>query len=136
MTKITIFRNQDQAFLGFDCLGHAGYAEEGEDIVCAGISALVINTINSLGVYTKEKFSTDSDEETGMITLRFDAKRADGQFVKAGNIIYRQRGTKIHPGVNVGIGGDDTLFALTDGILRFERKGRDKKQASVYPVAE
>ena len=73
MTKITIFRNQDQAFLGFDCLGHAGYAEEGEDIVCAGISALVINTINSLGVYTKEKFSTDSDEETGMITLRFDA---------------------------------------------------------------
>ena len=58
MTKITIFRNQDQAFLGFDCLGHAGYAEEGEDIVCAGISALVINTINSLGVYTKEKFST------------------------------------------------------------------------------
>ena len=68
MTKITIFRNQDQAFLGFDCLGHAGYAEEGEDIVCAGISALVINTINSLGVYTKEKFSTDSDEETGMIT--------------------------------------------------------------------
>ena len=54
----------------------------------------------------------------------------------SGNIIYRQRGTKIHPGVNVGIGGDDTLFALTDGILRFERKGRDKKQASVYPVAE
>ena len=49
---------------GFDCLGHAGYAEEGEDIVCAGISALVINTINSLGVYTKENFSTDSDEES------------------------------------------------------------------------
>ena len=73
MTKITIFRNQDQAFLGFDCLGHAGYAEEGEDIVCAGISALVINTINSLGIYTKEKFSTDSDEETGMITLKFDS---------------------------------------------------------------
>lgn len=73
MTKITIFRNQDQAFLGFGCLGHAGYAEEGEDIVCAGISALVINTINSLGIYTKEKFSTDSDEETGMITLKFDS---------------------------------------------------------------
>ena len=50
-------------------------------------------------------------------------------------ILYRQRGTKIHPGTNVGIGGDDTLFALTDGILRFERKGRDKKKASVYPVA-
>ena len=58
---------------------------------------------------------------------RLGAKRADGQFVKAGNILYRQRGTKIHPGVNVGIGGDDTLFAKVDGVLRFERKGRDKK---------
>ena len=66
---------------------------------------------------------------------RLGAKRADGQFVTAGNIIYRQRGTKIHPGVNVGKGGDDTLFATADGILRFERKGRDKKIASVYPVA-
>ncbi len=65
---------------------------------------------------------------------RLGAKRADGQFVLAGNIIYRQRGTKIHPGVNVGRGGDDTLFALKDGILRFERKGRNKKQACVYPV--
>jgi len=64
---------------------------------------------------------------------RLGAKRADGQFVKAGNILYRQRGTKIHPGLNVGIGGDDTLFAKVDGVLRFERKGRDKKQASVYP---
>ena len=62
------------------------------------------------------------------------AKRADGQFVKAGNILYRQRGTKIHPGLNVGRGKDDTLFALVDGIVRFERKGRDKKQACVYPV--
>ncbi|MBQ1598286.1 large subunit ribosomal protein L27 [Lachnospiraceae bacterium C10] len=67
---------------------------------------------------------------------RLGAKRADGQFVKAGNIIFRQRGTKIHPGTNVGIGGDDTLFATADGILRFERKGRDKKVANVYPVAE
>ena len=65
---------------------------------------------------------------------RLGAKRADGQFVKAGNILYRQRGTKIHPGVNVGRGGDDTLFALVDGVVRFERSGRDKKQASVYPV--
>ena len=65
---------------------------------------------------------------------RLGAKRADGQFVLAGNIIYKQRGTKIHPGVNVGRGGDDTLFALVDGVVRFERKGRDKKQASVYPV--
>ncbi len=65
---------------------------------------------------------------------RLGAKRADGQFVLAGNILYRQRGTRIHPGNNVGRGRDDTLFALVDGVLRFERKGRDKKQASVYPV--
>ena len=67
---------------------------------------------------------------------RLGPKRADGQFVKAGNILYTQRGTKIHPGLNVGRGNDDSLFALVDGTLRFERKGRDKKQASVYPVAE
>ena len=67
---------------------------------------------------------------------RLGAKRADGQFVKAGNILYGQRGTKIHPGLNVGRGGDDTLFALVDGVVRFERKGRDKKQVSIYPVSE
>ena len=67
---------------------------------------------------------------------RLGAKRADGQFVKAGNSLYRQRGTKVHPGTNVGRGGDDTLFALVDGVVRFERKGRDKKQVSIYPVAE
>ena len=66
---------------------------------------------------------------------RLGAKRADGQFVTGGSILFRQRGTKIHPGHNVGIGGDDTLFAKVDGIVRFERKGRDKKQVSVYPVA-
>ena len=59
---------------------------------------------------------------------------ANGQFVKAGNILYRQRGTHIHPGLNVGIGGDDTLYALTDGILRFERFGKFRKRASVHPV--
>ena len=67
---------------------------------------------------------------------RLGAKRADGQFVKAGNILYRQRGSQIHPGLYVGRGGDDTLFALVDGVVRFERKGRDKKQVSIYPVAE
>ncbi len=66
---------------------------------------------------------------------RLGPKRADGQFVKAGNILYTQRGTKIHPGLNVGRGNNDSLYALVDGTLRFERKGRDKKQASVYPVA-
>jgi large subunit ribosomal protein L27 len=67
---------------------------------------------------------------------RLGAKRADGQFVKAGNILYRQRGTKIHPGLNVGRGGDDTLFAMADGVLRFERLGRDRKQACVYPAEQ
>ena len=67
---------------------------------------------------------------------RLGAKRADGQFVLGGNILVRQRGTKIHPGNNVGIGSDDTLFAKVDGIVRFERKGRYKKQVSVYPVDE
>ena len=66
---------------------------------------------------------------------RLGAKRADGQFVKAGNILYKQRGTKIHPGINVGKGKDDTLFALVDGVVRYERKGRDKKQVSIYPVS-
>ena len=63
---------------------------------------------------------------------RLGVKRADGQFVKAGNILVRQRGTKFHPGMNVGIGKEDTLFALVDGIVRFERKGKDDKQVSVY----
>ena len=65
---------------------------------------------------------------------RLGIKRADGQFVLAGNILVRQRGTKIYPGTNVDIGGDDTLFALVDGTVKFERKGKDKKQVSVYPV--
>ena len=63
-------------------------------------------------------------------------KRGDGQFVLAGNILVRQRGTKFHPGNNVGRGNDDTLFATVDGIVKFERKGRDKKQVSVYPKEE
>ena len=62
---------------------------------------------------------------------RLGVKRADGQFVKAGNILVRQRGTHIHPGENVGIGSDDTLFALTDGHVSFERWGRDRKKCSV-----
>ena len=63
---------------------------------------------------------------------RLGVKRADGQFVLAGNILVRQRGTKMHPGNNVGIGSDDTLFALVDGTVKYERKGKDKKQVSVY----
>ena len=67
---------------------------------------------------------------------RLGAKRADGQHVSGGSILYRQRGTKIHPGLNVGKGGDDTLYAKVAGTVKFERKGRDKKQISVYPIAE
>lgn len=67
---------------------------------------------------------------------RLGAKRADGQFVLAGNILYRQRGTKIHPGLNVGIGSDDTLFAKVDGIVRFERKGKFLTQCSVHPESQ
>ena len=64
---------------------------------------------------------------------RLGAKASDGEFVSAGSILYRQRGTKILPGNNVGRGGDDTLFAKITGIVKFERVGRDKKQVSVYP---
>lgn len=67
---------------------------------------------------------------------RLGVKRYDGQVVKAGNILVRQRGTKIHPGTNVMRGGDDTLFSVVDGKVKFERKGRDKKQVSVYPLEE
>lgn len=66
---------------------------------------------------------------------RLGAKKADGQFTNCGSIIYRQRGTKIHPGLNVGRGGDDTLFAKASGIVRYERLGKNKTQVSVYPQA-
>ena len=65
---------------------------------------------------------------------RLGTKRADGQFGLAGNILVRQRGTKIHPGTNVGKGSDDTLYAKADGIVRFERKGKEKKQVSIQPI--
>ena len=76
------------------------------------------------------KNGRDSDSK------RLGVKRYDGQVVRAGNILVRQRGTKIHPGNNVMKGGDDTLFAIVDGKVKFERKGRDKKQVSVYPLDE
>ena len=66
---------------------------------------------------------------------RLGAKRADGQFVTAGNILFTQRGTKIHPGINVGKGSNDTLFALKDGVVRYERVGKDRKRVSVYEQA-
>ena len=89
----------------------------------------------NLQMYAHKKGVGSTKNGRDSESKRLGAKRADGQFVKAGNILYRQRGTKIHPGVNVGRGGDDTLFALVDGVVRFERKGRDKKHVSIVPVA-
>jgi len=77
MIQVTIFKNQNDDFTGFACLGHAGYADAGEDIICAGVSALVINTINSIAAFTKEKITVDSEEETGMITLDFAKPAGD-----------------------------------------------------------
>ncbi|NLG52358.1 MAG: 50S ribosomal protein L27 [Clostridiales bacterium] len=67
---------------------------------------------------------------------RLGVKRGDGQFVLAGNILVKQRGTKIHPGQNVGRGSDDTLFAMIDGVVSFERFGRDRKKVSIKPIAQ
>ena len=189
MITITV-KKRTGNYLEFVSKGHAGYAEEGQDIVCAAVSVLVINTVNSLETFTDDQFEVQEDDgyvsfhftapvtERGTLLMdslilglteiehsynnryltvkvklfahkkgvgstkngrdseskRLGAKRADGQFVKAGNILYRQRGTKIHAGENVGCGKDYTLFALKDGVVRFTRKGRDKKQVSIVPV--
>jgi len=90
----------------------------------------------NLQLFASKKGVGSSKNGRDSESKRLGVKRGDGQFVLAGNILVRQRGTKIHPGKNVGIGGDDTLFAKVDGIVKFERKGKDKKQVSVYPVAE
>ena len=82
----------------------------------------------------KGQGSTDNGRDSE--SKRLGVKRADGQFVLAGNILVRQRGTRVYPGVNVKKGSDDTLYAVVDGTVKFERKGRDKKQVSVYPVVE
>src|SRR5690606_185731 len=86
-----------------------------------------------LQLFASKKGVGSSKNGRDSIAKRLGVKRADGQFVTAGNIIVRQRGTKIHPGVNVGKGSDDTLFAMVDGVVKFERKGKDKKQVSIYP---
>lgn len=83
-----------------------------------------------LFAHVKAQGSTDNGRDSA--GRRLGAKRSDGQMVTAGNILYRQRGTKIYPGTNVGMGKDHTLFAKVDGIVRFERLGRDKKKVSVY----
>lgn len=90
--------------------------------------------IMNLQLFAHKKGAGSSKNGRDSESKRLGVKSADGQFVLAGNIIVRQRGTKIHPGNNVGRGGDDTLFAKIDGVVRFERVGKDKKKASVYPV--
>ena len=82
----------------------------------------------------KGQGSTDNGRDSE--SKRLGIKRADGQLVNAGNILYRQRGTKMHPGTNVGIGSDDTLYAKITGIMKVERLGKDKKKISVYPEAQ
>ncbi len=85
-----------------------------------------------ISLFAHKKGTGSSHNGRDSEAKRLGVKRADGQEVLAGNILVRQRGTKIHPGNNVGIGSDDTLFALKDGVVKFERKGKDKKQVSVY----
>lgn len=88
----------------------------------------------SMQFFAHKKGASSTKNGRDSESKRLGAKRADGQAVLAGNILYRQRGTHIHPGVNVGIGSDDTLYAKVDGVVRFERFGRDRKKVSVYPA--
>lgn len=88
----------------------------------------------NLQLFAQKKGVGSSKNGRDSEAKRLGIKRHDGQVVLAGNIIVRQRGTKIHPGDNVGIGRDDTLFALSDGVVKFERKGKDKKQVSIHAV--
>lgn len=90
----------------------------------------------NLQLFASKKGGGSSRNGRDSASQRLGVKRADGQFVLAGNILVRQRGTKIHPGVNVGIGKDDTLFALVDGRVSFEPKDRKRKQCSIYPIVE
>ena len=88
-----------------------------------------------ISLFAHKKGTGSSHNGRDSEAKRLGLKRSDGQAVLAGNILVRQRGPKIHPGTNVGIGKDDTLFALVDGVVRYERMGKDKKKASVYEVA-
>lgn len=88
----------------------------------------------NLQLFASKKGVGSTKNGRDSIAKRLGVKRADGQAVTAGSILVRQRGTKIHPGNNVGIGKDDTLFAKVEGVVKFERWGRDRKKVSVYPI--
>ncbi len=92
----------------------------------------MILNLNILECMASKKGVGSTKNGRDSVGRRLGAKLSDGQFCTAGSIIYRQRGTKVHPGENVGIGRDDTLFAKIDGIVKYERVGKDRKQASVY----
>ena len=87
----------------------------------------------NIQLFAHKKAGGSSKNGRDSNSKRLGVKRADGQFVKAGNILVRQRGTKVHPGANVGCGKDHTLFALEDGVVKFENKTQSKKKVSVYP---
>ena len=88
----------------------------------------------NLQLFASKKGVGSTKNGRDSISKRLGVKRYDGQAVTAGSILVRQRGTKIHPGNNVGIGSDDTLFAKVEGVVKFERWGRSRKKVSVYPV--
>ena len=90
----------------------------------------------NLSLFAHKKGGGSTSNGRDSQSKRLGSQAADGQTVTGGSILYRQRGTKIHPGENVGRGGDDTLFAKIEGVVKFERFGRDKKKVSVYPVAK
>lgn len=89
-----------------------------------------------LQYFAQKKGGGSSKNGRDSHSKRLGQKEADGQFVTGGSILYRQRGTKIYPGLNVGLGRDHTLFAKIDGVVRYERLGRNRKQVSVYPIAK
>lgn len=88
----------------------------------------------NLQLFASKKGTGSTKNGRDSESKRLGAKKSDGQYTNAGSIIYRQRGTKIYPGKNVGRGGDDTLFAKIEGVVKYERKGKNKKQVSVYPA--
>ena len=93
----------------------------------------MILNLNILECMASKKGVGSTRNGRDSVGRRLGAKLSDGQYCTAGSIIYRQRGTKVHPGENVGIGRDDTLFSKIDGIVKYERVGKDRKRASVYP---
>ena len=124
---------------GFEISGHAG-GNAGRDIVCAAVSSAVrrCNTMLKINIqlFAHKKGGGSTKNGRDSESKRLGVKRGDGQFVLAGNVLVRQRGTHIHPGNNVGKGSDDTLFALVDGNVKFERMGKDRKKVSVYAVEQ